>query len=114
MRVVVHRRGGLHPVERVPPGERRLLGRDLVVHGYGDERRGRHLLRTGEICSAGSCVCPSVPGTTLTLCPGGCVDLTSDEYSCGACGNVCPSSYLCYESFCFPDGHLGRRLGDGI
>ncbi len=68
----------------------------------------------GEICSAGSCVCPSVPGTTLTLCPGGCVDLTSDEYSCGACGNVCPSSYLCYESFCFPDGHLGRRLGDGI
>jgi hypothetical protein len=44
----------------------------------------------------GECQCPAgVPlpdgGSTIQLCGGQCVDITSNRISCGGCGNLCPS-----------------------
>jgi Stigma-specific protein, Stig1 len=35
----------------------------------------------------------------LTDCGGGCVDLSSDPFNCGACGNVCPGG-VCEGGIC--------------
>jgi hypothetical protein len=38
----------------------------------------------GTICWQGNCGCPdSLPD----ICDGACVDMMSDNYNCGACGN---------------------------
>ena len=45
---------------------------------------------SGQVCSAGACT--TVCGTGLTNCSGACVDLTSDPFDCGKCGNTCPTA----------------------
>jgi hypothetical protein len=57
----------------------------------------------GAICvgppdgGLGVCECPAgVPlpdgGSTVQLCNGSCVDITSSKLNCGECGNACPSN----------------------
>lgn len=59
-------------------------------------------------CPAGQAVCgpfcqPCCPGGQ-TFCPGvlgGCADLSSERYNCGACGRVCPASRpICENGRC--------------
>jgi hypothetical protein len=57
---------------------------------------------SGEICVDGVCQpgpgdpCP--PGTAL--CGGQCVDIGSDPFNCGVCGNVCPVGHVCFVGIC--------------
>ncbi len=44
----------------------------------------------GSSCDAGP----------LTVCNGACVDVSSDRFNCGSCGNACAQNQLCSESFC--------------
>ena len=75
----------------------------------------------GEVCSGGVCCnpdctpdhpyypnCGTVCGdpcnsfwTGLTWCQTSCVDLYSDPYNCGACGNVCPDGFVCSSGACW-------------
>lgn len=48
----------------------------------------------------GTIVCACFPGMGLTLCPDGCVDLLSDDFNCGACGEVCGAEDSCYGGSC--------------
>lgn len=53
-------------------------------------------------------VCIPVCPTNRTLCGSACVDTTTDELNCGACGNVCASA-ICASSICTgvaPKGHI--------
>jgi hypothetical protein len=66
----------------------------------------------GDGCG-GACACPSgtycesdgwcydncSPG--LTWCDSSCVDLSSDPYNCGACGNVCEPGFVCSSGACW-------------
>ena len=58
----------------------------------------------GQICSSGSCVCPS----DLVLCNGNCIDPASDSAYCGArgdcknenSGDVCTDGKTCVKGVC--------------
>ena len=52
------------------------------------------------IDASGNLVCVCFPGMDLTDCPAGCVDLLSDNYNCGACGEVCDTGDNCYGGRC--------------
>jgi hypothetical protein len=80
----------------------------------------------GQACSGGLCCnpdctpdnpsypnCGTVCGdpcltfwTGLTWCDPSCVDLSSDPFNCGACGNVCPNNFFycssgaCWDPIC--------------
>lgn len=45
---------------------------------------------TNAVCSGGACACPADHPAS---CPGACVDLSSDNNNCGACGNACIPGY---------------------
>lgn len=48
-------------------------------------------------CQAGTCACP---GAAETECGGACVDTTTDNANCGACGNDCGASAHCEAGAC--------------
>jgi hypothetical protein len=53
----------------------------------------------GEICSCnGSTACPSFSGSAC--CNSGCQNLMGDPQNCGACGRVCPPSFVCTLGEC--------------
>jgi hypothetical protein len=56
-------------------------------------------------CSAGSCTC------TATICDTTCLDTTSNESNCGACGHACSSANAsgtsCSSSACDPSCYSG-------
>ena len=37
----------------------------------------------------------------LACCKGKCVDLYSDYFNCGACGQRCPKGYYCMAGSCY-------------
>jgi hypothetical protein len=45
------------------------------------------------------------------ICDGRCVDLNSDEFSCGSCGSVCAINELCIAAECTTDFDSGRPGG---
>ncbi len=47
------------------------------------------------VCAQGSCACPPD-----SQCGGACVDKSSDEQNCGACGNRCPTGSACNAGTC--------------
>ena len=51
----------------------------------------------GNVCVAGSCVCP----TGAVTCNGTCTFLSGDLNNCGACGNVCGTGNICSGGSCF-------------
>ena len=81
---------------------------------------------------AGACVCRRCPsnqrqagsaqssaGCSCVTCPQGeigcgyeCVDPSSDPYSCGKCGNICPESATCIQSVCVCPS--GQTLSNGF
>jgi hypothetical protein len=68
----------------------------------------------GETCQQGACAATTTNAPALgcdaglTDCGGSCVDLTSDNNNCGACGNACGEGMYC-NSFgeCDPSGGGG-------
>ncbi len=54
-----------------------------------------------DICkpSDGGFACGPLCNPPLSNCSGVCLDLRTDPFNCGACGNVCPS-FLCAASMC--------------
>lgn len=42
------------------------------------------------------------------ICNGQCVDLNSDEFSCGSCGSVCAINEMCINAECTTDFDAGR------
>jgi len=48
----------------------------------------------------------SEPTCDGTLCDGVCVDTTSDEAHCGACGNACAQATACVDGACCPAGQI--------
>lgn len=57
----------------------------------------------GEVCSGGTCGCPS----GQTACADGCHDLLSDDVSCGGCGRMCLASEHCELGACVSDCEAG-------
>lgn len=58
---------------------------------------------TGDLVrdqNTGECVCPTLPGGTLSQCGDKCVDLSTDNSNCGACNHVCPARSTCQSSSC--------------
>ncbi|MCC6876707.1 MAG: hypothetical protein IT378_20560 [Sandaracinaceae bacterium] len=62
----------------------------------------------GETCGAGGCTCGATtagsgeacPGAGSACCGGMCLDVTSDEMTCGACGNQCGTGETCSGGRC--------------
>ena len=52
-----------------------------------------------QACRNGECLPTSCPGR-LVRCNGACVDTTSDDANCGACGNTCPAGSSCCGGGC--------------
>jgi expansin (peptidoglycan-binding protein) len=50
---------------------------------------------TGQTCMNGTCMC-----MTGTLCSSACVDTTSDQNNCGACGTKCDTNGACVDGKC--------------
>jgi hypothetical protein len=54
----------------------------------------------GQVCTMGSCVCP----TGQTLCASGssvvCADLQTSSAHCGVCGNACLNGSSCFSGSC--------------
>jgi hypothetical protein len=55
---------------------------------------------------------PSCSGAQLA-CGGTCVDATTDEMNCGACGNACPAMSTCTASHCLCDAGLSCLNASG-
>jgi hypothetical protein len=66
---------------------------------------------TGQSCVNGQCklVCPTgqdeclgtcCPAATPTCCAGTCVDLKTNRFNCGSCGNGCPLGQDCVNGVC--------------
>jgi hypothetical protein len=51
----------------------------------------------GNVCVAGSCLCP----TNAVTCNGTCTFLAGDPNNCGACGNACGAGNVCSNGNCF-------------
>ena len=58
---------------------------------------------------------PHTPPTAgKALCGNVCINLSSDQESCGACGNVCGIQAQCIAGVCTcPEGEIGRRPASG-
>ena len=50
----------------------------------------------GGVLECGTCA----GGESDTCCEGQCVDILSDDFNCGSCGNVCPEGETCVEGGC--------------
>ncbi len=50
----------------------------------------------------------------LTTCGARCVDLRTDVFHCGACGNGCADGNRCFEGRCTPDGTCIPHLPAGV
>ena len=59
----------------------------------------------GETCTGGGCSCGAVPacGAGSGCCGGTCLDLSSDDGNCGACGVVCGAGLTCTGGTCTSD-----------
>ncbi len=60
----------------------------------------------GSCDVSGACVCPAGQSN----CSGTCRNLTSDNASCGACGNACTSTQACVSDVCVGQGSLRFTL----
>jgi hypothetical protein len=60
-------------------------------------------------CEANVCTCPV--GTMA--CDGSCLDVTSDDGNCGACGNTCPDGSQCSKGICDCSGYGPGHLACG-
>ncbi len=71
----------------------------------------------GEGCSAGACSCNMATacsaGEICCQTPAGCIDVTSDPTSCGACGRQCPAGFDCVASECACNGDPSCDAGGG-
>jgi hypothetical protein len=54
---------------------------------------------SGTTCSQGACVC----GGGRLDCAGRCVEVSSDDANCGACGASCGAAESCARGACLPD-----------
>ncbi len=63
---------------------------------------------TGATCTGGTCHCP---GTAPDACGAACVDRSTDESNCGACGNTCPTGATCTRGTCSCLGGLTQCGG---
>jgi hypothetical protein len=62
----------------------------------------------GFLCRTGRCVCPD----NQQVCVSRCVNIATDEYNCGECGNICSASTVCNSGRCCePNG--GRCIDAG-
>ncbi|HET9595787.1 MAG TPA: hypothetical protein VFP65_09415, partial [Anaeromyxobacteraceae bacterium] len=66
----------------------------VVVSGCGSKGGGSG--PSGGNPDGGSLSC----GTGQTSCASGCVDLTSSDQNCGACGRACTSGFACVGASC--------------
>jgi hypothetical protein len=58
----------------------------------------------GQTCSYGICL-PDCPISGQTKCGDTCVDMVTDPYNCGTCGNACAScTHTCSGGQCVPTG----------
>ncbi|MDH5638509.1 MAG: hypothetical protein OEZ04_08460 [Nitrospinota bacterium] len=54
--------------------------------------------------------CPS----SQSLCQDRCVDLQTNDYNCGSCGNACPTGESCWAGICGNSCAAGRTLCNGV
>jgi hypothetical protein len=73
--------------------------------GESCQKQGNNTLcrcnNTGAACAAGQTCCPGV----------NCKSLDTDVAHCGACGNVCPSGFVCAAGACACDGDPDCNAG---
>jgi hypothetical protein len=65
----------------------------------GDGCGGECACPSGTYCESNWCYSICAPGQTW--CDPACVDLSSDSYNCGACGNVCEPGFVCSSGACW-------------
>jgi alpha-tubulin suppressor-like RCC1 family protein len=93
--------GGATYCQCHPSGAEVCDGRDNDCDGIVDD--GATCPTPGEVCQAGSCVCPPA-----NVCAGTCVDYATNASNCGMCGHKCPA--VCAGSACV--GISGVCAGD--
>jgi hypothetical protein len=81
-----------------------LCGSDCVLLSNDPKHCGAcdHACATGQVCSAGNCLCKIDAGTpdAAVLCGVACVDTSADIANCGTCGNVCTAPLSCVAGVC--------------
>jgi len=102
-------------------GDCAIAGNSQPMIAFGDMKGSSIGPVNTPVCSAGTCVCApmahactvsadccsgdceanvcSCPAGTLA-CDGTCLDVTSDDDNCGACGHTCPSDSTCTNGVC--------------
>ena len=72
-------------------------------------RCGEKCCPRGARCRSGKCKCKS----GLKKCDGKCVDVSTDEANCGACGRACPAGKTCVGGQCSGGATTQPVCGDG-